>query len=183
MSKSHLFGAIAGLILALAAAPGSAMVIDPAQCGITLSCDSGTETGTSAIIAAIEALYPGISEVYKQDQGGSESGSHAGNYSTAFFNTPSDPEDALITWDGPGFVSCPSCYVLVKDGNANPAWYLIDISSWDGMEDLDLQNFWPTQGAISHVSIFVRPIPIPAAFWLFGSGLLGFVAMARRTRA
>ena len=29
----------------------------------------------------------------------------------------------------------------------------------------------------------VSPIPVPAAFWLFGSGLLGLVGMARRKKA
>jgi hypothetical protein len=29
----------------------------------------------------------------------------------------------------------------------------------------------------------VSPVPIPAAVWLFGSGLLGLVGMARRKKA
>lgn len=180
MRNLPFFGVATSLILALGAAPAFAIVIDPAQCGTTLSCETGTETSNSAILATIESLHPGITEVYKQNVGGGESGSFADNYSTAFFNTPSDPEDALITWDGPAAISCPNCYLLAKDGNQDPAWYLIDISGWDGMEDLDLQNFWPQQGAISHVSLFVQPIPIPAAFWLFGCGLLSLVGVARR---
>ncbi|NNF17730.1 MAG: VPLPA-CTERM sorting domain-containing protein, partial [Gammaproteobacteria bacterium] len=172
---------VGALIFAFGSATASALVIDPAQCGITLSCDSGPENSNSAILAAIEALYPGIEEVYKQNVGGGESGSFSGDYSAAFFNTPTDPEDSLITWDGPNTIDCTSCYVLAKDGDQDPGWYLIDISGWDGQEDLDLQNFWPAMGAISHVSIFVQPIPIPAAVWLFGTGLLGLVGMARRT--
>jgi len=180
MRKSYFLPALGTLIFAFSSVPASALLIDPAQCGITLSCDSGPETSNSDILAAIEGLYPGIEEVYKQDQGGGETGIFAGDYSAAFFNTSSDPEDSLISWNGPGTIDCSSCYLLVKGGDFDPTWYLIDISGWDGQEDLDLQNFWPAMGAISHVSIFVRPIPIPAAVWLFGTGLLGLVGMARR---
>lgn len=34
--------------------------------------------------------------------------SFAGDFSAAFFNTPSDPEDATNSWDGPGVISCPN---------------------------------------------------------------------------
>jgi hypothetical protein len=182
ISFTALIGALGGLILALGATTASAIVIDPAQCGISLSCDSGPETGTSVINGIIAGLYPGITEVYKQDQGGGETGSFATDYTTQFFNTPTDPQEALVTWDGPNIINCPNCFVLVKDGNANPAWYLININSWDGMENLDLQNFWPAQGAISHVSIWTQPIPVPAAVWLFGSGLLGLIGVAKRKK-
>ena len=34
-----------------------------------------------------------------------------------------------------------------------------------------------------HLSGFVKPVPIPAAVWLLGSGLLGLVGVARRKRS
>ncbi len=43
---------------------------------------SGRDWGV--IVGVIEGIYPGIVEVYKQDQGGGESGSMFGNYSTCF---------------------------------------------------------------------------------------------------
>ena len=177
--------ALGGLLLVLGAttATAASITIDPVNCGTTLTCDSGPETATGTIVSIIEGLHPGIMEVYKADQVNdnppSESGSFAGDYTTAF--TPNnDPEDALITWDGPASINCPNCFVLVKDGNQDPAWNLIDISGWDGMMDLDLQNFWPAQGAISHVSIWTQVVPVPAAVWLFGSGLIGLVGFARK---
>ena len=106
----------------------------------------------------------------------------SGDYSTSFANSPLDPAEAQITWDGPDTINCPNCYLLVKDGNQSPAWYLIDINGWDGQEDLDLVNFWPAQGAISHVSIWMQPIPIPASLWLFGSALLGVIGISARRR-
>ena len=49
-----------------------------------------------------------------------------------------------------------------------------------------LSGFWDgtgVQGSISNLAIWgkVSPIPVPAAFWLFGTALIGFVGMSRRT--
>ena len=36
---------------------------------------------------------------------------------------------------------------------------------------------------IEAVAIDVQTVPVPAAVWLFGSGLLGLIGMARRKQA
>ena len=92
-------------------------------------------------------------------------------------------------------IDCGTCYLYVKDGNNDPNWYIFNISYWDGMSDLDLEGFWTggvsEKGSISHVSIFgaepldkglIPPVPVPAAVWLFGSGLIGLVAVSRRRK-
>jgi hypothetical protein len=123
--------------------------------------------------------------LYKDNVGGSEEGMDIfkSSYDTTYFNSPSDPADALITYVG-GAVMTDANWLLVKDGNQNPSWYLFDISSWDGMEDIQLTNFWPAQGAISHVSIFGNgtSVPEPASLALFGLGLLG-IGFASRKKA
>ena len=53
------------------------------------------------------------------------------------------------------------CFLAVKDGNAIPQLYVFDISTWDGKMDLDLNDFWPDMGAISHVAIWNGPNPQP----------------------
>ena len=39
------------------------------------------------------------------------------------------------------------------------------------------------QLARTDISVFVAPVPVPSAVWLFGSGLLGLVGVARRKKA
>ena len=185
MKKSYLLRAVRLCILVLFSSSVHALTITPADCGDgsggTLVCETGTETAESVIRAHIESTY-GVTELYKMNVGGGEEGSFAGSYSTSFDNTPTDPEDAWIQYDGEPSISCPTCYLLVKDGNHNPAWYLFSIDSWNGMDDIHLDGFWPNQGAISHVSIYAGEVPVPAAVWLFGSGLLGLVSIARRRK-
>ncbi len=129
-------------------------------------------------------------ELYKQDVGGAESGSFAGSYTTSFFNDPDDPEDATITWvvGEPKFNSV-ELFLLVKDGNQDPAQYLFNVSEWDRMTTLMLDDFWPDQGAISHIAFYGGEGPdtqdvVPEATSLVVWGVLAAVCGvgARRRR-
>jgi hypothetical protein len=122
--------------------------------------------------------------LYLQNTGDpSDSGPLSRSYSTTF-SPPTDPSGATITYGAGSFVG-PTAFLLVKDGNQTPAWYLFNLTSlvgWDGKETLELSNFWPQQGSISHVALYGTPVPIPTAAWLLGTGLIGLVAIRRRTR-
>lgn len=106
--------------------------------------DIETITGTSAQLTL----------AYKDNVGGSEEGSFTSSYKTTYFNTPTDPQDATIEYVGGSTISGNPIYLLVKDGNQVPIWYIFNISAWNGTETIDLKGFWPDQGAISHVSIY-----------------------------
>jgi hypothetical protein len=123
---------------------------------------------------------------YKQNVGEAPDPAPAMDWYTTDFDPDVDPEDATITWIGPGAITCPICYLMVKDGNATPARYLFDISSWDGLETIVLTGFWLGKGSISHVAIYVSDIqliPEPLTLLLFGTGLAVGGARLRRRRA
>lgn len=114
-----------------------------------------------------------------------EEGPFAAFYETKFGSDPLDPDWALIEWIGGEAIDCEgddSCFLIVKDGEHEPAQYLFDISSWDGEMDIDLTDFWPYKGAISHVAIWGREgkVPEPSIIALFGLGLLGLGFVSRR---
>ena len=146
-------------------------------------CASDCGPGTSDILAWLNTMVEGFDssqEVYKSDEDGDavgdDSGAYAGDYTTGFTNSTADRMDAFISWDGGSIIS-NAAWLLVKDGDNAPVWYLFDISGWDGTSDITLTGFWPGQGAISHVSIYA--VPEPGMLALLGLGLLG-AALSRR---
>jgi hypothetical protein len=145
---------------------------------------SGPNTDQPGIDDAIHDEFGyDIVELYKRDVGKDDQGLFENSYNTVY--TPAvDPSGATIDWvSGTNYITGPA-YLLVKDGNHNPAWYLFDLTKygWDGKETLVLQGFWPNRGAISHVAIYGDPVPEPATMLLFGTGIVGLVGVYRRKR-
>jgi hypothetical protein len=171
-----------GALLALAmGTEARALLITPTT---TPSIMEFSMTSEAQIIAAINNVFnPDPVLAYKQNFGGSEEGPFASSYTTTFSNSTSDPSNATIDYIGGSFISNPEKYLLVKDGNHTPTGYLYNISLWDGMEDLVLENFWPQGGAISHVSILTRgSAQVPdggATLMLLGIGLMSVLTIRR----
>jgi hypothetical protein len=129
-----------------------------------------------------------LDECYKQNVGeATDSGDLAGSYTTTYNG---DASGFTLSYDG-GNVAGQPAYLLVKDGAgvptvANDSWYLFSLANWDSTEDIIGFNFWPTQGAISHVAIYCEPAAVPEAIsfavWSLLIGSVGLVT-ARRRRA
>ena len=140
-------------------------------------------------------------ELYKQDVGAaSDTGPFAGSYDTTFFNDPLDPAEALIEYvPAQPAISGSPLWLLVKDGNHDPIWYLFNLLNltnvggasveapyaWNGTDDIQLLRFWPANGAISHVAIYGgnATVPEPSTLLLLGSGVMGLGAVAWRGKS
>lgn len=66
-------------------------------------------------------------------------------------------------WDGVDSIRLDLVNTLTATGNSGTAW-IEKLSSGAGLD----------------VSILTTPVPVPAALWLFGTGLLGLLGMAKR---
>jgi hypothetical protein len=152
---------------------------------------TGTETSQAAIDLAIASFIGDADELYKMNVGGSEEGPLSGSYETTFFNTPSDPSGADIVYTGGDIVGQPA-YLLVKDGKQDPAWYLFQLfdfeiptqDDWNGIDTLELRDFWTDQGAISHVTLYggQHQVPEPFTLLLLGVGIVGIAGCRRFIR-
>jgi len=191
---------VCAIACSVAASPAHAtLFLTPASTPLYSPSSHTNPMNAAQVEAAIEAIIgpivPTLTEVYKQNAGGSEEKSFASSYTTTFSNTGADPHDALIEYDSGPVIQFPTMYLVLKDGNNSPFSYIFDLNnvdvgqSWDGVEDIVMTGFFPNGGAISHISIFVAGNPVPApepaslAIWGLGLGLAGVIGRRRMRRA
>lgn len=176
---------LAGMLAMSMAYNAQALSITPAD-----ASQFGNQTSQSLIDAAIAPTIGSATELYKSNVGGVEEKALASSYATAYLDSPMDPSGATITYTG-GLTVGPTAWMLVKDGQSNPAWYLFNLTAlgWNGTATLDLSAFWVGQGqlgngSISHIALYggsggtgTTSVPdggITLAFLGLALGSLGF---------
>lgn len=178
--------AAAGLALLAMSGAANALSLSPGTPGVL---SFGTTYGPSNCEPGCVETVFGVDDLellYKRDVGKADVGLFAPSYTTTFLNSAGDPSGATISYvANTSAIGCGGCYLAIKDGNHSPGYYFYDLSAWNGTETITLSNFWPQQGAISHISIWGTAgtsVPEPATLALFGLGLLA-TGLARRKKS
>ncbi len=182
-----IVGTTLALLLGAAAEEARAdIVLTPSTAGVFGANLGQSNCEPGCVYTAFSLTNDGsLSLLYKGETNDPDSGLFKASYDTIFSNAPGDPADALISFVGGSVIACPTCYLAIKDGNHQPSYYFYDLAAWNGTESLVLEDFWPQQGAISHVSIWGASAPRqdvaePATVALVGLALLAAGAMRRR---
>jgi hypothetical protein len=99
-------------------------------------------------IAAIVGVSP-LTERLKV-----EGSSVSGQFASSYPNSNETDNGGIIDYLSGAAINDARIFLYVKDGNQIPAFYIFDISGWNGTEDITLSGFWAnTQGAISHLAV------------------------------
>lgn len=165
-----------GAALACAAAfQANALMLTPSTSGVIAGTAYGPDNCEPGCVETVFKTDD-LTLLYKADVGEivSEEGAFAPYYNTQFTNSQFDPSGAVITNLLGGWITCGECYLAIKDGKHSPGYYFYNLSGWNGTETITLANFWPNEGAISHVSIWGdhTSVPEPGTLSLLGAGLL-----------
>lgn len=107
-----------------------------------------------------------------------KNGFNAGKYKVSFDlsgNQRNGPADQISVLFGAGALL--NHLLLDWDENWHTYTFLVDLVDGD---KLSFRNFGGDNVGAILDNIHVSAVPIPAAVWLFGSGLMGFLAMRRK---
>ena len=176
-------GAVTSMIIELAgqATTNTFGVYETGDSGNFVQLFDGAATAGSQATLTIKANGDVlVNQVLEGNFGGTKTfGFYLGTRKGTFFSNSSlnndDMSDHLLAYQGTGdLVQLPT----FNPGEWNPNEYIL---AW---EDLPFGNY-KYDGDFNDMVLMiesVQPVPVPAAVWLFGSGLLALVGIARRKK-
>ena len=132
-----------------------------------LDLDFTGRTGTAQYFPQYAGAAWNIDNCTKAGCTGNTSGVYEGFSTGSDSNVDPTTGATALTLSGTNLVATANGFSgqLVSVGNVGSAW-----TSFDGTPYSEVYN------------ITVTPVPVPAAVWLFGSGLVGLAGIARRRR-
>jgi len=183
--RSFLGFMLISIVLVLASSQSQALVLTPSDATSSTAINSNLTT-LAEINAAFSTSYTDLALLWKGETDSAPTGQDGSLADSYLWDVDSPANSGTIEYvEGQDTASCPTCVLIVKDGRSDPAQYLFDLGSWDGMEDIVLSGFWSEkEDAISNVALWGDSTSVaePSALMLMSLGLLGLVFSAKRRR-
>ena len=166
----------------LAAALSLVGLIAPVQASVIVFDFNGTQTGSSATVHVSMGLDSSVATAgnsFTQVNLSSFSVQYNGAFSGSGSTLPATVSGVMNSSPTPVFSSLFANDVLTKPsgGTTNFQFFGTNGQAWQ------FTGSGTSQGTFSFTgngTWQVAPVPVPAAVWLFGSGLFGLVGLARR---
>ena len=182
MRKSRLLGAVCALTLAMLTNAAHAAVVNPLL-ALNIGGTLYDVTFHDGVGDSFNALWDADGDRAFDDNDGS-----VFNVAPTFWNDPAGADiaagaiidalgaDDLTTGASDSFL-VPYAY---SDGFVNGVWDRATQASIDAIGILRFTQGLPPGGVTHPPLASFAVVPVPAALWLFGSGLLGLIGVARR---
>jgi hypothetical protein len=186
MKTTHikLHWLLVGLTLLFFNMQAHALMLTPADADATTAYNSNIGT-LSAINTHFGTSYTDLELLWKGETDSPPAGQDGTLEASYLWNVDSPANGGTIAYvPGETAANCPTCVLIVKSGRHEPAQYLFDLGSWDGMESIELLEFWPDkEDAISNVAIWggdATDVSEPGPLTLLALGLFSLVYNRKR---
>ena len=171
MKKSRLLGAICGVAFTFTAFSSHAIILTPGD-SLTFNYDFSSDPASGPFDAAFFIIFIGGADAWETNTSVDFNVFDSSNTHIGSKNQNQPFADLLNTNISSG-VSIP---IPTSDKIGH-----VILSSVDSTFDFSALQ-WRLGQEMSFVELQIVTVPIPPALWLFGSGLLGLVGMARRKK-
>ncbi len=177
---------VPALLLLLVSSQAQAVILLTPDNATATTEDNSNLTTLSAVNTAFSTAYEDLVLLWKGETDKGTTGQDGSLEDAYLWNFDMPVNSGTIDHiANQAAADCPTCILIVKDGNGSPAQYLFDLGDWDGLEQIALSGFWPRkEDAISNVAIWggTTSVSEPSVLILMSLGLMGLVFSGKRKR-